>query len=165
MFLSRLFQNKLLALIVFVALFFLFRASFVSIFTNSSNEIVYEYDKTVFMCLKQTTRCVYIAHLKLANTGNNQLENLTVLNTELPEGINLSFTYLNINASRPRKGDPDITQSRDAPAATVLINHFSPGTLIDIEYSGSIQTQQRDMLIHFSPAIHSGAKTIQADPQ
>ncbi len=161
MLLRYIFSNKIQAFIAVVVVVILLNVSVWSLFFNSSSEIIYDYENSVFLCLKSSALCGYSGEFKVANTGTKVLENVTVQNKGMPKNLKVAIKILDLNASSPREGEPKIVNSEEI----INIDSFYPETLVIIQYSGSEPIEQREALASFRPEVVANAKLINADPQ
>lgn len=165
MLLSRIFKNKLQATIGVIALFMILNASLQSLLFNSEKEIHYDYSTTAFLCFKDSTSCTYLSKLKLANTGVETLNNVTVILNNTPESLETSLNIRDLNASNPRNSDPNIETNHLKNNINIKINDFTPGTLVLVKVYGQVPVASKGLLHKLNINVTSNAKVINADPQ
>ena len=165
MFIRRIFKTKLHAVIGTLAIFTIMNASLQSIFFGSDNEILYDYSTIVFLCLKDSTTCVYISELKLANTGVKTINEISVIFSEIPESLKTSLRVRNLNAGKPRDRDPDVENINLHGDNSIKINNLSPGALVIVKLSGDIPVATKSLLTNLDVSVESEATVINADPQ
>lgn len=140
-------------------------ASLQSIFFGSDNEILYDYSTIVFLCLKDSTTCVYISELKLANTGVKTIDEILVNFSDIPESLNASLRVRNLNAGKPRDIDPDVENIDLQDGNSIKIKNLSPGALVIVKLSGDIPVAIKSSLTLLDVSVESEATVINADPQ
>lgn len=159
------FKTRFQAIVGALAIIFILNASLQSIFFGSDREIVYKHSTIVFLCLKDSTSCVYISELKLANTGVNILNDISVSFSEIPKNLETSFRVRNLNAGKPRDIEPDLDNTNFKDGHIIKISNLSPGTLVVVKISGDIPVESISLLTHLNISVLSEAAIINANPQ
>jgi len=165
MLLRRIFKTRLQVVIATLAVFYLLNVSLQSIFFGADKEIIYDYTTDVFLCLKNSTTCVYSGELKLGNTGEKTVKDITVNFSDIPKELSVSLNIRDLNAAHQRDKDPEVNNFNLKDGNDIKISDFSPGALIIVKFSGNIPAAKKRQLIDLGINVESGATVINADPQ
>jgi len=160
-----LFKTKWQAALIAVLIVVLLNVSIKSLFLNSNKELVYDFNTPRAICTKDETSCYFSGEFKLANTGVETLENVTIDFGEMPEGLNGSLKVFDLNASYPREFDPTVSNINFINGSIIEVSNFAPGTYIELNHSGLISARQKDLLVNYNPKVSAQATILQGDPQ
>lgn len=157
--------NLRLALIVLAAILGAFGLAnaFVAIFFQAKHEVTYHFDVTVSYCTEG--RCAYSALLEVANTGRETQTEVTVSLVGLPPGMGGSPRVLNLSAADPREADPVVEQQRKGEAYRVRLSGFTPGTLAQFVFRGSVPEAQLAAASNPAVTVESRGKQVRGDPR
>lgn len=136
--------------------------AWIAVFSQGEYEVIYNYDETVRDCIQN--HCFLSAQLAIANTGQEVQESVVVKITDVPGGIRGSATVLNLSATEPRTGDPGIHSDHEHGVATYRLDHFTPGALVLIKFSG-IYPADRDIKREPQVEIKAKGRIIEGDPR
>lgn len=148
-----------------LALAFVFGTTFSGVLFSSDRELIYDYDVSVFVCLKDIKNCTYISTLQIANSGEEALIEFTVDIDNLPSSLSSSSRVFNLSAGKPREFDPEYSLVKSNSKTQLNIKRIAPGTLIEIEFSGSIPKEQRKLLSDIMASVSIDADVIEGSPR
>ena len=161
----RSYRNKLILFSGLLMLAVLLKTSVLSILFQSDKEIVYDYETIAYVCLKDLPLCTYIAQLKVANTGKHALENISIEIDNMPKALVSDIAYFNLIATEPRAHDPSVQIIKNQYRRQIRVDRLTPGTLIEIDFKGSIPVESKKELNDIDVALHAEANVIKANPR
>jgi hypothetical protein len=136
---------------------------FVALFVPARFEVIYEFDVTVSYCAEG--QCAFSALLEVANSGREMQEEVVVTLKGLPANLGGAPRTLNLDSSYPRSGDPAIRQQRDGDTLKIQLQQFSPGSLTQFHFSGSVPRSRLNEAVKPDVQITGRGRIIEGDPR
>ena len=136
---------------------------FVAVFWQSRHEVIYQYDVGPTYCYRQ--ECAFSAMLEVANSGRETQPEVVVKLSGLPPDVGGRPRVINLSAAEPRLADPRIEQGPEGGAYVIRLSEFTPGTLTQFMFHGSVPASSMTGGHKPEISIRGEGRMIEGDPR
>ena len=136
---------------------------FVALFSQARYEVIYQFSVSVSYCAGE--QCGYSATLEVANSGRKMQDEVSLIIEGVPPQVGGTPHTINLDASMPRQGDPQIEQLREGDRLSIRLQKLGPGALTRFRFYGWMSQAELAAAQNPRLEIRARGRIIEGDPR